>query len=40
MLHQFTRRLRGVPVDSDIALNLLATELTVAAARTPLPQSA
>ena len=40
MLHQFTRWLRGVPVDPDIALNLLAGELTVQAARAPLPKSA
>lgn len=29
MLHQFTRWLRGVQPDSDIMLNLLATELTI-----------
>ena len=29
MLHQFTRWLRQVPVDPDLALNLLASELTV-----------
>jgi hypothetical protein len=29
MLHQFTRWLRGMPVDRDISLNLLASELTV-----------
>jgi molybdopterin/thiamine biosynthesis adenylyltransferase len=40
MLHQFTRWLRGVPVDSDISLNLLASELSVAAECRPLPQSA
>jgi hypothetical protein len=28
MLHQFTRWLRGVPVDPDLSLNLLASELT------------
>jgi len=30
MLHQFTRWLRQVPVDPDLAFNLLASELTVA----------
>jgi sulfur carrier protein ThiS adenylyltransferase len=29
MLHQFTRWLRGLPVDRDISLNLLASELIV-----------
>lgn len=29
MLHQFARRLRGQPVDADLSLNLLASELTV-----------
>lgn len=29
MLHQFTRWLRGLPVDGDLSLNLLAGELTV-----------
>ena len=29
MLHQFTRWLRGMHVDQDITLNLLASELTV-----------
>jgi len=29
MLHQFTRWLRGLPADSDISMNLLASELTV-----------
>lgn len=29
MLHQFTRWLRGLPVESDVTLNLLASELTV-----------
>lgn len=29
MLHQFTRWLRGMPVDQDISLNLLASELVV-----------
>jgi hypothetical protein len=29
MLHQFTRWLRGVPVDADLTLNLLASELTI-----------
>lgn len=28
MLHQFTRWLRGLPVDSDLTLNLLASELS------------
>ncbi len=31
MVHQFTRWLRGMPVDSDATLNLLAGELTQAA---------
>jgi hypothetical protein len=30
MMHQFTRWLRGVPVDADGSLNLLASELSVA----------
>lgn len=30
MVHQFTRWLRGLPVDADLTLNLLASELTVA----------
>jgi sulfur carrier protein ThiS adenylyltransferase len=29
MLHQFTRWLRGLPVDSDVSMNLLASELNV-----------
>ncbi len=29
MLHQFTRWLRGMPVDRDVSLNLLASELIV-----------
>ncbi len=29
MLHQFTRSLRGLPVDGDLTLNLLASELIV-----------
>jgi len=29
MTHQFTRWLRGIPVDCDVSLNLLAGELTV-----------
>jgi hypothetical protein len=29
MLHQFTRWLRGLPVDADLSLNLLASELGV-----------
>lgn len=29
MLHQFTRWLRGVPVDPDLSLNLLASELAI-----------
>ena len=29
MVHQFTRWLRGLPVDRDISLNLLASEWTV-----------
>ena len=31
MLHQFCRWLRGQPIDIDLSLNLLASELTVAA---------
>jgi sulfur carrier protein ThiS adenylyltransferase len=30
MNHQFTRWLRGLPVDQDLSLNLQASELTVA----------
>ncbi len=30
MLHQFCRWLRGQPIDCDLSLNLLASELTVA----------
>jgi len=40
MLHQFTRWLRDVPVDPDLSLNLLASELTTATVSTPLPESA
>jgi molybdopterin-synthase adenylyltransferase len=40
MLHQFTRWLRGVTVDPDLSLNLMASELSVAAVRTPLAQTA
>ncbi len=29
MLHQFTRWLRGLPLDRDLALNLLANELVL-----------
>lgn len=29
MVHQFTRWLRGLPIDQDLSLNLLASELTV-----------
>jgi molybdopterin-synthase adenylyltransferase len=29
MLHQFTRWLRDIPIDSDLTLNLLSSELTV-----------
>jgi sulfur carrier protein ThiS adenylyltransferase len=29
MIHQFTRWLRGLPVDADVMLNLLASELSV-----------
>ena len=29
MLHQFTRWLRGLPVDADLSLNLLASELAI-----------
>ena len=28
MLHQFTRWLRGIPIDSDVSLNLLAGEMS------------
>jgi sulfur carrier protein ThiS adenylyltransferase len=31
MTHQFTRCLRRLPIDLDVTLNLLASELTVAA---------
>lgn len=30
MIHQFTRWLRGFSIDTDISLNLLASELTTA----------
>ncbi|MCB9941959.1 MAG: ThiF family adenylyltransferase [Planctomycetaceae bacterium] len=30
MVHQFTRSLRGIPTDRDVALNLLASEMAVA----------
>jgi sulfur carrier protein ThiS adenylyltransferase len=30
MLHQFTRWLRRLPIDRDISLNLLASEMTIA----------
>ena len=30
MLHQFTRWLRGIPIDADLSLNLLASELVTA----------
>jgi hypothetical protein len=29
MVHQFTRTLRGIPIDGDIAVNLLASEMSV-----------
>ena len=29
MVHQFAKWLRGLPVDPDLSLNLLAAELTV-----------
>ncbi len=29
MIHQFTRWLRGLPVDADVSVNLLASEITV-----------
>ena len=32
MLHQFTRWLRGIPIDADLSLNLLASELVTAEA--------
>jgi molybdopterin-synthase adenylyltransferase len=38
MLHQFTRWLRDVPVDTDLSINLLASELNVAGVRTELSQ--
>jgi hypothetical protein len=28
-VHQFARRLRGLPIEADVTLNLLAAELTV-----------
>ena len=31
MIHQFTRWLRGVPVDADVSLNFLASELSMGA---------
>jgi sulfur carrier protein ThiS adenylyltransferase len=31
MLHQFTRWLRGLPIDADLTLNLLASELALTA---------
>ena len=36
MVHQFTRWLRGLPVDADLTLNLLASELTVGPAAAPV----
>jgi sulfur carrier protein ThiS adenylyltransferase len=30
MIHQFTRWLRGLPIDQDMSLNLLSSELGVA----------
>jgi sulfur carrier protein ThiS adenylyltransferase len=30
MVHQFTRWLRGLPIDADLSLNLLASELSAA----------
>jgi hypothetical protein len=30
MVHQFARWLRGLPLDRDVALNLLASEMIVA----------
>jgi sulfur carrier protein ThiS adenylyltransferase len=32
MVHQFTRWIRGLPVETDVTLNLLAAELTVGTA--------
>jgi hypothetical protein len=29
MVHQFAKWLRGLPVDADVTLNLLAAEMTV-----------
>ena len=29
MVHQFTRKLRGIPVDRDVTVNLLASEMSV-----------
>ena len=29
MVHQFTRWLRGIPIDPDLSVNLLASELVV-----------
>jgi len=30
MIHQFTRWLRGLPIEPDLSFNLLASELTAA----------
>jgi hypothetical protein len=35
MLHQFTRWIRGFPIDQDLTLNLLASELAVDADGVP-----
>lgn len=35
MVHQFTRWLRGLPVDADLSLNLLASEMVVAEMNPP-----
>jgi sulfur carrier protein ThiS adenylyltransferase len=40
MLHQFTRWLRDLPVESDVVLNLLASELTVSEVATSLTRRA
>jgi sulfur carrier protein ThiS adenylyltransferase len=40
MLAQLTRWLRGVPVDPDVTLNLLAMELTVSAVPASMPSTA
>jgi sulfur carrier protein ThiS adenylyltransferase len=38
MLHQFCRWLRKQPIDCDLSLNLLASELTVNSLEEPVPE--